>query len=57
MLCRLIRDYDPTLILDEFDNWLPKSKGLISLLNGGHQQGYTRARCHDNGYEVSRVAG
>lgn len=54
-LCRLIHEGRPTLILDEFDTWLPHSRGLLSLLNGGHQQGYVRPRCRGGRYEVYKI--
>lgn len=45
-LCRFIHHVQPTLLLDETDNWLSTSKGITSLLNSGHRQGPARVRCH-----------
>ena len=45
-LCRLIHHLQPTLLLDETDNWLPNSKGITSLINSGHRQGAMRVRCY-----------
>jgi hypothetical protein len=44
-LSRLIRQYQPTLLLDEYDTWLPDGKSIVSLLNSGHRQGSRRLRC------------
>jgi putative DNA primase/helicase len=44
-LCRFIHHLQPTLLLDETDNWLGNSKGITSLLNSGHRQGPARVRC------------
>ena len=57
-LSRLIHLHKPTLLLDEYDSWLPDGKTLVSLLNSGHRLGQARLRCGGrSGLQVFDVYG
>src|SRR5947207_2287407 len=45
VLFRLVDQYQPTLLLDEVDSWLPQAEELRGLLNAGHKRGACAYRC------------
>ena len=51
-LCRAIHRFGPTMILDEYDNWLKSDRKLLSLLNAGHKHGAMRMRSNGGGGEI-----
>lgn len=51
-LCRAIHRFRPTMILDEYDNWLRSDRKLLSLLNAGHKQGAMRMRSNGGDGEI-----
>jgi hypothetical protein len=57
---RLCEQFQPTLLLDEADNSLPKEKTeLLGLLNAGHRRGARASRCEgdDNKLRFFKVFG
>lgn len=48
-LCRAIHKFGPTIILDEYDNWLKSDRKLVSVLNAGHKCGAMRMRSSGSG--------
>jgi len=51
-LCRAIHRFRPTMILDEYDNWLKSDRKLLSLLNVGHKHGAMRMRSNGGAAEI-----
>jgi len=51
-LCRAIHKFGPTMILDEYDNWLKSDRKLLSLLNAGHKHGAVRMRSNGGGDQI-----
>lgn len=51
-LCRAVHNFQPTLILDEYDNWLKADKKLLSVLNAGHKLGAVRLRSRGAGQDL-----
>src|SRR5438046_1854300 len=49
---RLVHQYQPTLLLDEVDSWLPQAEELRGLLNAGHKRGACAYRCEGEGNAV-----
>jgi putative DNA primase/helicase len=45
VLFRLVDQYQPTLLLDEVDSYLPQAEELRGLLNAGHKRGACAYRC------------
>jgi hypothetical protein len=45
VLFRLVHQFQPTLLLDELDAYLPQSEELRGLLNAGHKRGAHAYRC------------
>ena len=45
VLFRLVDQYQPALLLDEVDAYLPQSEELRGLLNAGHKRGACAYRC------------
>ena len=52
VLFRLVHQYQPTLLLDEVDAWLPQAEELRGLLNAGHKRGACAYRCEGEGNAV-----
>jgi len=52
VLFRLVHQYQPTLLLDEVDSWLPQAEELRGLLNAGHKRGACAYRCEGEGNAV-----
>ena len=52
VLFRLVHQYQPTLLLDEVDAWLPQAEELRGLLNAGHKRGACAYRCDGEGNAV-----
>ena len=52
VLFRLVDQHQPTLLLDEVDDYLPYSEELRGLLNAGHKQGACAYRCEGQGNAV-----
>jgi hypothetical protein len=52
VLFRLVDQYQPALLLDEVDAYLPQSEELRGLLNAGHKRGACAYRCEGEGKAV-----
>ena len=52
VLFRLVDQFQPTLLLDEADAWLPQAEELRGLLNAGHKRGACAYRCDGEGNAV-----
>jgi hypothetical protein len=49
---RLAHKYKPTLLLDEYDKWLPHNLELVGALNAGWKKGEPIARCEGDNHEL-----
>lgn len=52
VLFRLVDQFNPALLLDEVDTYLPDSDELRALLNAGHKRGAKAYRCEGDRHEV-----
>lgn len=51
VLFRVVDKYQPTLLADEYDSWLPDNEDLRGMLNAGHQRGGQALRCVGDDFE------
>src|SRR5262249_5427869 len=49
VLFRLVDQFQPTMLLDEVDSYLPQAEELRGLLNAGHKRGACAYRCAGEG--------
>ena len=49
---RLVEKFEPTLLADEIDTWLPDNDELRGFFNAGYEKGAAFARCEGDNNEV-----
>src|ERR1044071_9963482 len=52
VLFRVVDQYQPTLLLDEYDGWIWENEELRTLLNAGHSHTGQACRCVGDDHEV-----
>lgn len=57
VLGRAIQRFNPTVILDGYDNWLKPDRKLLSLLNAGHKRDAMRIRSNGDQIQLISVFG